>query len=613
MIYVSDSIGMNVFKCELCKMVFADQPTLLTHYQAHHQLDFMLAVRRCETEDMLKSPTPPPPPPPPTSQPIKIPTQAAAVPSPPTKPTQSSSSKRRKSVQKERKDTEEEEHIQHSIKQEHVVDEGSQSEAESKALDNQDFAFILSTETIKGAKLTFTRSWFKCLHCDFKSRMKRCLLKHMQERHVETFASVHDNLEVKTDEGYNLDQKVGETHSRVMRMSTYDRLYPIMGRKRKRRIEKQDIPGVYNCSQCNKVFSRLRYLRKHSKQHILPPAQKLVTGKQPLSANGEKRFTCEQCGKSFKFKHYLQVHIRSHNNKMFQCNECDFQSDINAAIHAHRQVHNQGSVLCDICGYAYSDRSTLSKHLRVHDMSRPYACTFPSCTWRFKTEMMCRAHVRAHTTEGKFRCWLCGYLFRHKHHLQRHVSKMHKLKLSVKEIDAKCKSQQQLANALSAAAASATQPSIPIEADINQQLLLQCKDCCLEFDSKEDLEQHFTKFHHVQLSVKDLDDFCHMNALNNTTDPTDPSKLVITATINPTQNYDQNALAGVMDTNGSDQPVYVAIDHSALAHLEGMDTNSAVLDQVVNQVYIQEEQEVPITDEMVEDPEHDKAYFVSVL
>jgi uncharacterized C2H2 Zn-finger protein len=42
---------------------------------------------------------------------------------------------------------------------------------------------------------------------------------------------------------------------------------------------------------------------------------------------------------------------------------------------------------------------------------------------------MCKAHIRAHTTEGKFRCAFCGYVFRHKHHLQRHESNVHGVKL----------------------------------------------------------------------------------------------------------------------------------------------------------------------------------------
>ncbi|KAK3085667.1 hypothetical protein FSP39_006908 [Pinctada imbricata] len=59
---------------------------------------------------------------------------------------------------------------------------------------------------------------------------------------------------------------------------------------------------------------------------------------------------------------------------------------------------------------------------------RPFACSYPGCTWRFKTESTCIAHLRGHSTvEGKFKCSKCGYAFRHKHHLKRHESKIHGL------------------------------------------------------------------------------------------------------------------------------------------------------------------------------------------
>ncbi len=44
-------------------------------------------------------------------------------------------------------------------------------------------------------------------------------------------------------------------------------------------------------------------------------------------------------------------------------------------------------MLCDICGFAYIDKATLAKHKQVHDMSRPYACSYPTCQWRFKSEV----------------------------------------------------------------------------------------------------------------------------------------------------------------------------------------------------------------------------------
>jgi len=171
--------------------------------------------------------------------------------------------------------------------------------------------------------------------------------------------------------------------------------------------------SVFPCSVCGKVFRQRRYLHKHSETHGAAHA-------------------CEVCGKTYRSRAYLRLHSRRHvapetpSRPRFACSECDFSSDVAAAIHAHRQVHAPSdSVRCAICGGAYADRASLSKHRRVHDTARPFACPLPGCAWRFRTDVMCRAHVRAHTIAGRFNCAICGYVFRRKHHLQRHEIRMH--------------------------------------------------------------------------------------------------------------------------------------------------------------------------------------------
>ncbi|EMP31379.1 Zinc finger and BTB domain-containing protein 7B [Chelonia mydas] len=74
--------------------------------------------------------------------------------------------------------------------------------------------------------------------------------------------------------------------------------------------------------------------------------------------------------------------------------------------------------------------------MRVHDAERPCRCSFPHCGWRFKSEVLLRAHLQAHVTPGQFECHSCGSAFRHKHHLQRHQARMHGvLSSSVKKPD----------------------------------------------------------------------------------------------------------------------------------------------------------------------------------
>ncbi|OWF52563.1 oocyte zinc finger protein XlCOF29-like [Mizuhopecten yessoensis] len=266
-----------------------------------------------------------------------------------------------------------------------------------------DFHFILLTDLVEGSSITYGKQAFRCLHCEFQSCWKSGLCRHMREEHPETL-SLHQAIQIKTAHT--------DSNRTVMKMSEYTAMQVMWKNKtahpRSRGVEKQDLPGNFTCPKCDKVFNRLRYLRKHQIVH-----------------RTDQKFLCDECGKAFKTRAYLNQHRKIHKKEAYNCNQCDFTSSINTVIHEHRQIHNKGCVLCDVCGTAYFDKSTLAKHKSVHDMSRPFPCTYPGCTWRFRNEVMCRAHIRNHTTKGKFKCTICGYVFRHKHHLQRHEEKMH--------------------------------------------------------------------------------------------------------------------------------------------------------------------------------------------
>ena len=272
-----------------------------------------------------------------------------------------------------------------------------------------DFHFMLGTTKIKGNSMSYERIEFRCLHCSFCTAWRPSLMKHMKSAHRDTLA-IHEIVDIRNNRFSRSSNKLGQNFQ-VVRMSDYlaKHLKAKMSMRRTRRVERQDIPGKYHCQICHKVFSRIRYIRRHQAAHYT-----------------ERPHLCDTCGISFKTKATLSAHKRTHRLKIYNCPQCSFVSSNSAAIHHHRQIHPNGSVVCDICGAAYNDKSTLKKHRLVHDSDiRPFPCTHPGCTWRFKTDASRVAHVRAHTTEGKFRCPHCGYNFRQKHHLQRHVAKLH--------------------------------------------------------------------------------------------------------------------------------------------------------------------------------------------
>lgn len=272
---------------------------------------------------------------------------------------------------------------------------------------SNDFYFLLGTVGIQGASLAYERTDFRCLHCAFSTAWCPSLMKHMNHLHKDAL-ELHDFLDIQNNKAYGKEAKQTKYKNiQVVKLSDYLACSK-KSRIRTRKMERQDIPGKYQCPTCQKVFSKLRYLRRHQLTH-----------------RTERAHLCDSCGKSFKTRAILVAHRRSHKTKNYHCPQCSFVSCSATAIHTHRQQHPSGSVICDICGTAYINKSTLNKHRRVHDLNRPYPCTYHGCTLRFKTDIMRQAHVRNHSTVRKFHCWFCGYNFRQKHHLQRHITKIH--------------------------------------------------------------------------------------------------------------------------------------------------------------------------------------------
>ncbi|XP_052817638.1 zinc finger protein 701-like isoform X2 [Mya arenaria] len=284
-----------------------------------------------------------------------------------------------------------------------------EGETLSKELNMPDFYFILRIEQLgqlAGNKVSLScsgREQFECIVCGEIVNWRRTLCRHMREEHGEILKSG----QISHDKSLTSEKK-----GKVMKMSGYMKLE--MGVKKIRNVEKQDLPGTFECKTCQKVFHRERFLKKHESVH-----------------EKSKEILCDICVKTFKteaiFKqHMLKTHKRERGP--YQCDKCDFTSSVNILIHEHRQIHPENSILCEICGNAYADKSTLMKHMRVHDLSRPYPCQFKDCTWRFHSEVMCKAHMEAHVNKGKFKCSECGYVFRKKHHLKRHEKVVHNIK-----------------------------------------------------------------------------------------------------------------------------------------------------------------------------------------
>ena len=68
-------------------------------------------------------------------------------------------------------------------------------------------------------------------------------------------------------------------------------------------IQDADENGEYRCVECDKLFSRLCYLKQHNKTFH----------------NGEKPYKCNQCGKRFSADSLYQVCVNARYVKLLNC------------------------------------------------------------------------------------------------------------------------------------------------------------------------------------------------------------------------------------------------------------------------------------------------------
>nr|XP_019590585.1 PREDICTED: zinc finger and BTB domain-containing protein 24 isoform X4 [Rhinolophus sinicus] len=114
---------------------------------------------------------------------------------------------------------------------------------------------------------------------------------------------------------------------------------------------KRPVGHEARCKDCGKVFKYNHFLAIHQRSHT-----------------GERPFKCNECGKGFTQKHSLQVHTRIHTGERpYTCTVCSKALTTKHSLLEHMSLHSgQKSFTCDQCGKYFSQKRQLKSHYRVH-------------------------------------------------------------------------------------------------------------------------------------------------------------------------------------------------------------------------------------------------------
>ncbi|KAJ8403819.1 hypothetical protein AAFF_G00346870 [Aldrovandia affinis] len=268
---------------------------------------------------------------------------------------------------------------------------------------------------------------FKCDECDKMFSRKESLKQHISYKHSKNKVDTEYRYECSTcGKAFRVENALTfhncRTDDKTFRCEVCSRFFSTnsnLFKHQKKHGEKR-----HACQVCDKTFHRRDVLQDHQRCHVMGPKH---TKREGLEANGEEGrkyrkepSACPVCGKVFSCRSNMNKHLLTHGDKKYTCEICGrkfFRVDV---LRDHIHVHFKDIALMHEqrredfirkIGISMDDSDLDTEEENADDHPEPHRYSCKKCQVTFAKGRDYMKHIMNLHKERGYNCIICNRRF----------------------------------------------------------------------------------------------------------------------------------------------------------------------------------------------------------